>query len=400
MLYGWEIFIVMSTNQNKNTPMLPQETKNVLLIALIAMLRMFGLFALLPVISIFASELQYSSPILIGLSVGAYGLTQAVLQIPFGYLSDRIGRKPVIIFGLLIFISGCAISAYSNTIYGLIAGRLLQGAGAISATLSALLSDVTRDEVRTKSMAIFGVGIGASFLLSLIIGPVISSYFGTKSLFIISIFMSLISIFVLMNIPSKEITNHHKPVKIVNLLKKNLILHDLNIFFLHQVLTIIFVIFPFMMIDVFYISAVDHWKYYILSLCISLVLVAPLIMNDDKKEKKMNLIIPILLLLSSQFILFLFEPSSSLLLISLTIFFIAFNYMEATLPSRVSILSGKNIRGFSLGIFSSFQFFGAFTGGIIGGVLIGTFGYAEAHNFLIILIVFWVLIMIGNRKYL
>jgi len=400
MLYGWEIFIVMSTNQNKNTPMLPQETKNVLLIALIAMLRMFGLFALLPVISIFASELQYSSPILIGLSVGAYGLTQAVLQIPFGYLSDRIGRKPVIIFGLLIFISGCAISAYSNTIYGLIAGRLLQGAGAISATLSALLSDVTRDEVRTKSMAIFGVGIGASFLLSLIIGPVISSYFGTKSLFIISIFMSLISIFVLMNIPSKEITNHHKPVKIVNLLKKNLILHDLNIFFLHQVLTIIFVIFPFMMIDVFYISAGDHWKYYILSLCISLVLVAPLIMNDDKKEKKMNLIIPILLLLSSQFILFLFEPSSSLLLISLTIFFIAFNYMEATLPSRVSILSGKNIRGFSLGIFSSFQFFGAFTGGIIGGVLIGTFGYAEAHNFLIILIVFWVLIMIGNRKYL
>ena len=400
MLYGWEIFIVMSTNQNKNTPMLPQETKNVLLIALIAMLRMFGLFALLPVISIFASELQYSSPILIGLSVGAYGLTQAVLQIPFGYLSDRIGRKPVIIFGLLIFISGCAIAAYSNTIYGLIAGRLLQGAGAISATLSALLSDVTRDEVRTKSMAIFGVGIGASFLLSLIIGPVISSYFGTKSLFIISIFMSLISIFVLMNIPSKEITNHHKPVKIVNLLKKNLILHDLNIFFLHQVLTIIFVIFPFMMIDVFYISAGDHWKYYILSLCISLVLVAPLIMNDDKKEKKMNLIIPILLLLSSQFILFLFEPSSSLLLISLTIFFIAFNYMEATLPSRVSILSGKNIRGFSLGIFSSFQFFGAFTGGIIGGVLIGTFGYAEAHNFLIILIVFWVLIMIGNRKYL
>jgi MFS family permease len=380
--------------------MLPQETKNVLLIALIAMLRMFGLFALLPVISIFASELQYSSPILIGLSVGAYGLTQAVLQIPFGYLSDRIGRKPVIIFGLLIFISGCAIAAYSNTIYGLIAGRLLQGAGAISATLSALLSDVTRDEVRTKSMAIFGVGIGASFLLSLIIGPVISSYFGTKSLFIISIFMSLISIFVLMNIPSKEITNHHKPVKIVNLLKKNLILHDLNIFFLHQVLTIIFVIFPFMMIDVFYISAGDHWKYYILSLCISLVLVAPLIMNDDKKEKKMNLIIPILLLLSSQFILFLFEPSSSLLLMSLTIFFIAFNYMEATLPSRVSILSGKNIRGFSLGIFSSFQFFGAFTGGIIGGVLIGTFGYAEAHNFLIILIVFWVLIMIGNRKYL
>ena len=149
----------MSINQNKNTPMHPQETKNVLLIALIAMLRMFGLFALLPVISIFASKLQNSTPMLIGLSVGAYGLTQAVLQIPFGYLSDRIGRKPVIIFGLLIFISGCAIAAYSNSIYGLIAGRLLQGAGAISATLSALLSDVTRDEVRTKSMAIFGIGI-------------------------------------------------------------------------------------------------------------------------------------------------------------------------------------------------------------------------------------------------
>lgn len=390
----------MNINQNKNTSMLPQETKNVLLIALIAMLRMFGLFALLPVISIFASKLQNSTPMLIGLSVGAYGLTQAFLQIPFGYLSDRIGRKPVIIFGLLIFISGCAIAANSNSIYGLIAGRLLQGAGAISATLSALLSDVTRDEVRTKSMAIFGVGIGASFLLSLILGPVISFYYGVKSLFIISIFMSLISIFVLINIPSKKIINHHEPVKIMNLLKKNLILHNLNIFFLHQVLTIIFVIFPFMMIEIFYISAADHWKYYILSLFISLILVAPLIINDDKKEKKMNLIVPILLLFSSQFLLFLFEPSSSLLLISLTIFFVAFNYMEATLPSRVSILSDKKIRGFSLGIFSSFQFLGAFTGGIIGGILIGIFGYAEAHNFLIILIVFWFLIMIGNRKYL
>jgi len=145
-------------------PMLPVERRTVGVVALIAIFRMFGLFALLPVLAIYAADLQDATPALIGLAVGAYGLTQASLQIPFGALSDRIGRIPVIVFGLALFAAGSILAAQSDTIYGVIAGRLLQGAGAISATLTALLADATREEMRTRSMAIFGIGIGMSFL--------------------------------------------------------------------------------------------------------------------------------------------------------------------------------------------------------------------------------------------
>ena len=387
----------METNQDNNTYMQPSEIRQVLLIALIAMLRMFGLFSLLPVISIYASNLDGATPILIGLSVGAYGLTQALLQIPFGFFSDKIGRKPVIFFGLIIFIFGSLISFYSETIIGLILGRLLQGAGAISATLSALLSDVTRDSVRTKSMAIFGVGIGASFLLSLMLGPIISSHFGVRSLFIIAVFMSTVSIFILVAMPNVKRLNYHPPLDIGELIKRPILLCNINIFFLHLVLTVIFVIFPFMMISEFNVSTENQWKFYMSSLIVSLIFSGPLIMNDDRKKKKMSLIYPIVSLLFSQIVLIIGEDSSLLLFSSLLVFFISFNYLEATLPSRISIFSKKEIKGATLGVFSSCQFLGAFFGGLIGGILIGLFEPSQAHLLLTIIIFVWFFIMFAFR---
>ena len=378
--------------------MQPSEIRQVLLIALIAMLRMFGLFSLLPVISIYASNLDGATPILIGLSVGAYGLTQALLQIPFGFFSDKIGRKPVIFFGLIIFIFGSIISFYSETIIGLILGRLLQGAGAISATLSALLSDVTRDSVRTKSMAIFGVGIGASFLLSLMLGPIISSHFGVRSLFIIAVFMSTLSIFILVAMPNVKRLNYHPPLDIGELVKRPILLCNINIFFLHLVLTVIFVIFPFMMISEFNVSTENQWKFYMSSLIVSLIFSGPLIMNDDRKKKKMSLIYPIASLLFSQIVLIIGEDSSLLLFSSLLVFFISFNYLEATLPSRISIFSKKEIKGATLGVFSSCQFLGAFFGGLIGGILIGLFEPSQGHFLLTIIIFIWFFIMVAFRK--
>jgi len=378
--------------------MQPSEIRQVLLIALIAMLRMFGLFSLLPVISIYASNLDGATPILIGLSVGAYGLTQALLQIPFGFFSDKIGRKPVIFFGLIIFIFGSLISFYSETIIGLILGRLLQGAGAISATLSALLSDVTRDSVRTKSMAILGVGIGASFLLSLMLGPIISSHFGVRSLFIIAVFMSTLSIFILVAMPNVKRLNYHPPLDIGELVKRPILLCNINIFFLHLVLTVIFVIFPFMMISEFNVSTENQWKFYMSSLIVSLIFSGPLIMNDDRKKKKMSLIYPIVSLLFSQVILITGEDSSLLLFSSLLVFFISFNYLEATLPSRISIFSKKEIKGATLGVFSSCQFLGAFFGGLIGGILIGLFEPSQAHLLLTIIIFVWFFIMFAFRR--
>ena len=388
----------MKTNQDNNTYMQPSEIRQVLLIALIAMLRMFGLFSLLPVISIYASNLDGATPILIGLSVGAYGLTQALLQIPFGFFSDKIGRKPVIFFGLIIFIFGSLISFYSETIIGLILGRLLQGAGAISATLSALLSDVTRDSVRTKSMAILGVGIGASFLFSLMLGPIISSHFGVRSLFIIAVFMSTLSIFILVAMPNVKRLNYHPPLDIGELIKRPILLCNINIFFLHLVLTVIFVIFPFMMISEFNVSTENQWKFYMSSLIVSLIFSGPLIMNDDRKKKKMSLIYPIVSLLFSQVILITGEDSSLLLFSSLLVFFISFNYLEATLPSRISIFSKKEIKGATLGVFSSCQFLGAFFGGLIGGILIGLFEPSQAHLLLTIIIFVWFFIMFAFRR--
>ena len=388
----------MEMNQDNSTYMQPREIQQVLLIALIAMLRMFGLFSLLPVISIYASNLEGATPILIGLSVGAYGLTQALLQVPFGFFSDKIGRKPVIFFGLVIFIFGSLISFYSETIIGLISGRLLQGAGAISATLSALLSDVTRDSVRTKSMAIFGVGIGASFLLSLALGPIISSHFGVKSLFIIAVFMSTLSIFILVAMPNAKRLNYHAPLDMRELVKRPILLCNINIFFLHLVLTVIFVIFPFMMMSEFNVSTENQWKFYISSLIVSLLFSGPLIMSDDRKTKKMSLIYPIVLLLFSQIVLIMGEGSSLLLFSSLLVFFISFNYLEATLPSRISIFSKKEIKGATLGVFSSCQFLGAFFGGLIGGILIGLFEPSQGHFLLTIIIFIWFFIMVAFRK--
>ena len=388
----------MEMNQDNSTYMQPHEIQQVLLIALIAMLRMFGLFSLLPVISIYASNLDGATPILIGLSVGAYGLTQALLQVPFGFFSDKIGRKPVIFFGLVIFIFGSLISFYSETIIGLISGRLLQGAGAISATLSALLSDVTRDSVRTKSMAIFGVGIGASFLLSLALGPIISSHFGVKSLFIITVFMSTLSIFILVAMPNAKRLNYHAPLDMRELVKRPILLCNINIFFLHLVLTVIFVIFPFMMMSEFNVSTENQWKFYISSLIVSLLFSGPLIMSDDRNKKKMSLVYPIAFLLFSQIVLIVGEGSSLILFSSLLVFFISFNYLEATLPSRISIFSKKEIKGATLGVFSSCQFLGAFFGGLIGGILIGLFEPLQAHFLLTIIIFVWFFIMFAFRK--
>jgi len=166
----------MSQERDKSLqPMFPAERKTVVVVALIAMIRMFGLFALLPVLSLYAARLDGATPTLIGFAVGAYGLTQASLQIPLGALSDRIGRLPVILGGLVIFAAGSLLAANSATIGGVIAGRLLQGAGAISATLTALLADSTREEVRTRSMAVYGIAIGSSFVIALIFGPVIAA---------------------------------------------------------------------------------------------------------------------------------------------------------------------------------------------------------------------------------
>ena len=351
--------------------MLPKERRAVAVIALVAMCRMFGLFALLPVLSLFAADLKGATPILIGLAVGAYGLTQASLQIPFGLLSDRIGRLPVIIFGLAVFAAGSILAGLSDTITGVIAGRFLQGAGAISATLTALMADATREQVRTRTMAALGIGIGASFLLALIIGPIIAAQSGVRSLFWIAAGLALVAGLLLMALPA----GIEKPKALAYLrpaavLRPELLRLDLYIFVLHALLTASFVALPFLIRNRLDLVLTEHWKIYVGALIMSLAGTIPLILVDDRRGRAGTIGLAIGLLLIGQLILAFGSFAVLPVFIALAVFFAGFNFLEAGLPARLSILADGELRGTSFGVFSSSQFLGAFAGGLLGGIFL------------------------------
>jgi MFS family permease len=348
--------------------MLPVERRAVSVVALMAMCRMFGLFALLPVLAIFAADLDGATPALIGLAVGAYGLTQAALQIPFGAISDRIGRVPVILFGLALFAAGSILAAQSDSINGVIAGRLLQGAGAISATLTALLADATREEMRTRTMAVFGIAIGSSFLLALIIGPVIAAAAGVRALFWLAAILAGVAALLLFLLPGGIEQPARRPDRnLAAAFRPDLLQLDLYIFILHAILTASFVALPFLLRNELQLLLVDHWQIYIGALLASLLGTVPLIVADERKGKSSTITTAIVLLLAGQLTLAIASFNLTIVFIALAVFFAGFNFLEAGLPARLSIRAAGELRGASLGVFSSSQFLGAFAGGLLGG---------------------------------
>lgn len=356
-----------------NESLQPAEKRAVATIALIAMLRMFGLFALLPVLSLYAASLRDATPILIGLAVGAYGLTQAGLQIPLGALSDRVGRVPVIVAGLAIFAVGSVLAGLSDSIFGVIAGRLLQGAGAISATLTALLADATRDQVRTRSMAFFGIGIGASFLLAMVAGPLFAAYFGVPALFGLAAVFAFVAALLLKALP-KDIARPaavRRPTFRVAL-RPELLRLDVYVFLLHTILTASFVALPFLLLNQLELVLTDHWKMYVGALLVSLVGTIPLIIFDERRGKTRTISIAVLLLLAGELALTFTGFATMPVFVGLALFFAGFNFLEAGLPARLSMLAEGAARGASLGVFSSAQFLGAFAGGLIGGRFLAT----------------------------
>lgn len=355
-------------SDNAIAVMLPGEKRAVGIVAVIAMLRMFGLFALLPVLSLYAAELADATPLLIGLAVGAYGLTQAGLQIPLGALSDRVGRVPVIVGGLIVFAAGSIVAAVGDTIWSIILGRLLQGAGAISATLTALIADVTRQEVRTRSMAFFGVGIGLSFMVALVVGPVIAARFGVPSLFWFAAGLAVAAGLLLKGLPA-DIERPEVPQNwnIVPAFRPDLLRLDLYVFLLHAILTASFVALPFLLLNRLEMPVTDHWQMYIGALFVSLLGTVPLIISDERKGKPKTIMIAVTLLFLGQLTLSFASFGVAPVFVALVIFFAGFNFLEAGLPARLSLLADGDVRGASLGVFSSAQFFGAFVGGLIGG---------------------------------
>lgn len=353
--------------------MLPQEKRATGVIAGLSMLRLFGLFTLLPVMSIFAGQLRGATPLLVGIAVGGYGLTQALLQLPLGALSDRIGRIPVILLGLAVFAAGSIVAALSDTIHGVIIGRLLQGAGAVSATLTALLADRTRPEVRTRTMALFGIGIGASFLLALVAGPAIAALAGTRSLFWLAAALAGAGALLLLALPgngapARPARDSAGSVKAA--FRPALLRLDAYILLLHSLLTASFVALPLLLQGELELPLAAHWKIYTGALLLSLAGAVPLILADGRRGKSSTLTIAVLLLLSGQLLLALGGFALLPVVTGLALFFAGFGFLEAGLPARLSILAAEDARGASLGVFSSAQFLGIFTGGLLGGRLL------------------------------
>ena len=347
------------------------ERRATVVVAAVAMLRMFGLFALLPVMSLFAGGLDGATPTLVGLAVGGYGLTQALLQIPFGALSDRIGRVPMILAGLVLFAAGSVFAAMSASIYGVIAGRLLQGAGAVSATLSALLADATRTEVRTRSMAVLGIGVGSSFLLALIAGPVIAAAFGVRSLFWLAAGLAGVAALTLRALPrgiSRRTSTGGTPM--IAAFRPALLQLDLYIFLLHVLLTANFVALPYLLDDGVQLPVGDHWRIYTVALILSLAGAVPLILADGRRGRHGTVALAVLFLLAGQLQLAFGGLGQWSVIAGLALFFAGFNFLEAGLPARLSIRADGNLRGASLGVFASSQFFGIFVGGLVGGRLL------------------------------
>jgi len=356
------------TDSSAIETMLPAERRAVGVIAVIGMLRMFGLFALLPVLSLYAAGLESATPILIGMAVGAYGLTQAGLQIPLGALSDRIGRAPVIVAGLAVFALGSVLAAFSDTIYGVIAGRLLQGAGAISATLTALIADATREGVRTRSMAIFGIGVGGAFLMAMVFGPLFSARYGVPALFLFAAFVAVVAAVLLVALPG-DMQKPEAPREwnFRSAFRPELLRLDIYVFLLHAILTASFVALPFLFVERLELAVTDHWKMYVGALLLSLAGTIPLIIRDERQGKGTTIGIAVTLLLAGQLVLTFAGFAVASVFGGLVLFFAGFNFLEAGLPARLSLIADDDSRGASLGVFASTQFLGAFVGGLIGG---------------------------------
>ncbi|MGR9115198.1 MAG: MFS transporter [Gammaproteobacteria bacterium] len=367
--------------QNITSPMTSMEKRATLSLAGIYALRMLGLFMILPVLSLFAEQLIGSTPLLIGLSISVYGLSQALLQIPFGLLSDRFGRKRIIIFGLLLFIAGSVVAAISTTIYGVLFGRALQGAGAIAAAIMALVADLTQEVHRTKAMATIGLSIGASFGLAVTLGPVIAGFMGVQGIFWLTAALAVVAIFVLVYaVPDPVKSKVHRDAELVpgqmRHVLKNLDLLRLNygIFVLHLILTASFVVIPLLMRDVG-IEAKQHWLVYLPVFVVSMIIAVPFVILAEKKRKmKVVFIGAIAVVIVSEIGLMRFHGELLGIVGFLGLFFCGFNLLEATLPSLISKTAPGDMKGTAMGFYSSSQFLGAFIGGAAGGWSYGEFG--------------------------
>ena len=372
------------------------ERRSIAALASIYALRMYGLFLLLPVLVIYAEQLDGATPMMMGLALGIYGITQAILQIPFGALSDRFGRKPLIIFGLGLFALGSLVAAFANSIEGVVLGRALQGAGAIASVVLALTSDLTRENQRSKAMAIIGVSIGGAFVLAMITAPVLEFWIGVSGLFLMTGLLAVAAmLLVIKAVPTPVVSRNLDvkpiPAKMLELLQDaDLLKLDLGIFALHMLLTAMFVVVPVVLLEGLDLEISSHWRVYLPALLWSLPVMAIAIRVAKTGARTKWVFCFAIALLFAAVAMFLWGPSNlNLAIITLAVFFSGFNTLEALLPSLVSRLAPAGAKGSAMGVYNTFQFMGIFAGGLIGGMLFGEFGVRAVFVLLLLMLLAW-----------
>jgi MFS family permease len=387
--------------------MTPLEQRATVSLAAVFALRMFGMFSILPVLAIYAHELPGgTSPFLIGIALGIDGLAQALLQIPFGLLSDRIGRKPVIYGGLALFVLGSFIAAGAGNIYIVILGRLIQGTGAVASAVIALIADLTREEHRAKSMAVIGMSIGVTFGISMVLGPTLSHLIGVPGIFALTGVLALGAMAVIrFVVPNPQTSRVHAdaetvPGQIAGVLV-NTELQRLNfgIFSLHAAMRGMFVVIPLVLVSVGHLPVAAHWKVYLPVMAISFVAVIPaIIIAESRGKMKPVFASAVGLLFLATLLMAVFIGNIVGVVATLFMFFVAFNLLEATLPSLVSKIAPAGSKGTAIGVYNSFQFFGLFLGGALGGFLVQHVGPAAVFVFAAGLAAAWLLLAISMQR--
>ncbi len=357
-----------------------REVRLALTLSGVIALRMLGLFLILPVFMILAQDMPGFTPLTGGLAVGIYGLTQAALQQPFGWLSDRWGRRPVLLMGLFLFAAGGALAALAETMPVLIAGRALQGCGAIAGVAMALAADFTRPQRRSVSMAIIGIGIGGAFLLSMMLSVPLALVLGLEGLFWLTVIFALAGILLILTLPRK-LSPVSEPETTVNVDMKPVRLLALSVFLLHAVMTLLFVVLPPSLVGSYDIVLAEHWKIYVPTMVLSVLIMFPLLKKVGKDLAEHRLM-PWAFFAIAAAIACMGLMEAKLGLVGLgalmTVYFLGFNLLEAAMPALLARVSGNGGRGRRMGVYSTFQFLGAFAGGVSGGWLLAGFGSATA----------------------
>lgn len=345
--------------------------KTIMPLSLIISFRFLGLFIVLPVISVYALSLPGATTTLVGIVIGGYAITQMIFQVPFGIMSDQLGRKGTIIMGLLLFAIGSILCAISNDILTLLLGRFLQGAGAIGAVVTAMISDIVREEQRPKAMALMGGSIAASFAFAMLLGPLVGAYAGIHSLFYFTAFLALISIYILVKlVPNAPVVTHtyHDHSKLSFLAHPELIKMNITNFLQKGMMTFAFMIIPIILTKNYGWELTDLWKIYLPAMIAGIFAMGPAAVLAEKKGKFKQVLLVGIVFFALSYFLIGNANSEMLFLVGVVIFFVGFNMHEPIMQSLTTRYIKVHEKGKVLGVFNSFGYFGTFIGGFIGGM--------------------------------